>query len=133
NPIKTACTRRPTVIVFIFKAVIHWFFGLSVKRWFEPADDGNRNFFRFRPVQISYITRMLVLLVIIISSLASWKPKGPQPAAYGHLQTLADLIHEWPEGEDLFWGHKSKDKNRICHAGASEKGLGGIKMDRMYS
>ncbi|KAJ8581878.1 hypothetical protein M405DRAFT_923313, partial [Rhizopogon salebrosus TDB-379] len=39
---------------------------------------------------------------------------GPQPAAYGHLQTLANLVDEW--SPVMWWGHK-EDGVPYCHAG----------------
>lgn len=47
--------------------------------------------------------------------MATRRPHGPQPAAYGHVQTLANLVDVWTP--TMWWGHKSNLKP-ISHAGA---------------
>lgn len=62
------------------------------------------------------------LFTAMMSVLAFTSPAGPQPAAYGHLQTLADLIDYWPSRDErIFWGDKPtliSPYNHISHAGA---------------
>lgn len=48
-------------------------------------------------VALSVFTLTLTVIVL-------WRPKGPQPAAYGHVQTLANVIDEW--SATMWWGHK---------------------------
>lgn len=52
---------------------------------------------------------MFALLATCMTYLAVRRPKGVQPAAYGHIQTLSNLVDEWPEKPDmkLWWGYKS--------------------------
>ncbi|KZP23063.1 hypothetical protein FIBSPDRAFT_466563 [Athelia psychrophila] len=85
--------------------------------------------------QIWYLTAVLIGFAIITTLIANYKPHGPQPAAYGHFQTLADLIDEWHDV--VYWSHKS-DESDVCHAGTRDQRERGsltiqsIKMDRMY-
>ncbi|KAG2101819.1 uncharacterized protein F5147DRAFT_708153, partial [Suillus discolor] len=51
-----------------------------------------------------------------------WSPT----AAYGHLQTLANLIDEW--SPVMWWGHK-EDGIPYCHAGTSNHPLPDVEMD----
>jgi hypothetical protein len=74
------------------------------------------NFHTFPPHQIIYLTLGLLIFALISTFIARRRPRGPQPAAYGHLQTLANLVDEW--SSTMWWGHKSDDKV-ICHAGES--------------
>ncbi|KZP23066.1 hypothetical protein FIBSPDRAFT_859012 [Athelia psychrophila] len=83
--------------------------------------------------QLWYLSAALVGFAIITTIIANHEPSGPLPAAYGHFQTLANLIidecpipgdeksnpsHQWPPV--LYWGHKAgPDKDGICHAGVS--------------
>ncbi|KAG0698872.1 hypothetical protein DFH29DRAFT_1017075 [Suillus ampliporus] len=53
-----------------------------------------------------------------------------QPAAYGHLQTLANLVDEW--SPVMWWGHK-EDGVPYCHAGTSDHSLPDVKMDCVYA
>ena len=67
--------------------------------------------------------------IILITIVGFWRPQRVIPSTYGHLQTLVDLIDEWPTSESqiLYWGHKRyrnvRQENgevmRIGHAGTS--------------
>jgi len=52
----------------------------------------------------------------IITVVATHRPWSSQPATYGHLPTLVNLVDEWCE--TMFWGHKGNG-----HAGTSYKHL----------
>jgi hypothetical protein len=41
--------------------------------------------------------------------LATRRPQGPQPATFGHLQTLADLVDDWNTDDNghMWWGDKA--------------------------
>ena len=53
------------------------------------------------------------------------RPHTSQPSAYGHLQTLVDLVDEWHP--KMYWGHK-KDN----HAGTSSTRLRDVELDMRY-
>jgi hypothetical protein len=53
---------------------------------------------RFLPVFTLLGTALV--LVVFATILARWQPKGPQPATYSYIQTLADLIDDWYVGKD---------------------------------
>ncbi|KAI0809097.1 hypothetical protein BC629DRAFT_1590181 [Irpex lacteus] len=91
-----------------------------------------------RSVQIWYLAFALLLFSACMTYLAIRKPKGPQPAAYGHIQTLANLIDEWNPSMKMWWGHKSigdteKDGERVYHAGTDSSPLPPVKLDMFYS
>lgn len=67
------------------------------------------------PLQTGILAAGLVPLAIFVTIIAKYEPQGPQPAAYGHIQTLADLVDEW--SPRVYWGHKSTGEIE-CHAGA---------------
>ena len=62
--------------------------------------------------------------------IARYRGTGPQPVAYGHVQTIIDLIDSWHE--EMHWGHKSEDDESVCHAGTSNETLPVIRMDKDY-
>ncbi|KAI9375168.1 hypothetical protein BJX61DRAFT_495112 [Aspergillus egyptiacus] len=69
--------------------------------------------------------------------LALWRPRGYQPACWGNLQTLADLVDEWCDWEGrLWWGEKgvvSPDRE-VWHAGTcSSRRLDPVCKDKVYS
>ncbi|KZP07619.1 hypothetical protein FIBSPDRAFT_803859 [Athelia psychrophila] len=43
--------------------------------------------------------------------------RGAQPAAFGHIQTLVDVIDVW--APKIYWGYKASNKS-TGHAGTSE-------------
>jgi hypothetical protein len=67
-------------------------------------------------LQIIYLTIALFAFATVSTFVARRHPQGPQPAAYGHLQTLANLVDEW--SPTMWWGLKA-DGKPICHAGLS--------------
>ncbi|KZP02644.1 hypothetical protein FIBSPDRAFT_1055734 [Athelia psychrophila] len=82
-----------------------------------------------RCAQIWYLSAALVGFATITTLIAKYKPRGPLPAAYGHFQTLADLIDEWHPV--VYWGDKS-NQNNVFHAGTSNHRLPQVQMGRMY-
>ncbi|KAG1756049.1 hypothetical protein EDB19DRAFT_1957714 [Suillus lakei] len=47
----------------------------------------------------------LFIFACVFTIMALRRPRGPQPAAYGHVQTLANLVeYEW--SPVMWWGHK---------------------------
>ena len=77
------------------------------------------------PHPVEQIGNLCIALFIFACSftvVALYRPHGPQPAAYGHLQTLANLVDEW--SPVMWWGHK-EDGIPYCHAGIILVWLGG--------
>jgi hypothetical protein len=73
-------------------------------------------FHSYRPrKQILYLAMALIVFAFACTCIVARCPRGPQPAAYGHLQTLANLVDEW--SPTMWWGHKYED-TEIFHAGA---------------
>jgi hypothetical protein len=78
-------------------------------------------------------------LLDFFTGLALWKPRSTQPAAYGHLQTLADLIDDWEMDKlgRFWWGDRSgsEDGSGVRHAGMSarKEELGRVEMDHWYA
>jgi hypothetical protein len=63
-----------------------------------------------------YLTFAFFVFALVCTFIARRRPRGPQPAAYGHLQTLANLVDNW--SPTMWWGHKV-DGAVIYHAGES--------------
>ena len=145
----------PGLTLFLYKPILHWTYGLAVSTYFSVG-------LVMHPPQIIYLSVGAVLLAFFVSICAFWRPKGPQPATFGHLQTLVDLIDEWPEvGGRMFWGEKeggelagggdediadgdpgpvSEDileenlgnKTNTAHAGTASTMLKEIRSDQLY-
>ncbi len=122
----------PALVLFILKPVIHWLYSLAISVYFTDGVN-------MRTPQIFYLTGGAALLFIFTFICALWFPKGPQSAAFGHLQTFADLVDMWPKvGERIFWGQKDpadamlRDNGNIWHAGTAAKRLESVDFGKKY-
>jgi hypothetical protein len=124
----------PSVLLFFSKPALNWLFGQAI----SPAGTS----WIYYPIQIYNLTAGFFIFAIFLTFLGTKRPSGPQPAAYGHCQTLVNLIDEWHS--KMFWGHKSTEKEEeeeeeeeereeIFHAGTSSKKLGPIQKGRPYA
>ncbi|KAG1731079.1 uncharacterized protein EDB91DRAFT_1227285 [Suillus paluster] len=136
NPLKAFLANPLGLILFVLKPVLHWMFALSFV--FGPTAwrvDGNKI------VILQYTATMLVYQIMnlcialcifacVFTFVALRRPRGPQPATYGHLQTLANLVDEW--SPVMWWGHKEHGIP-YCHAGTSNHPLPDVEMDCVYA
>ncbi|KAG1801191.1 uncharacterized protein BJ212DRAFT_1591432 [Suillus subaureus] len=124
NPVKTIFTRPICLILFLAKPFLHWMFGLSFQIYNDIFDGA--------PPRLSIWNLCIALFIFasFFTFVARGRPCGPQPAAYGHLQTLANLVDEW--SPVMWWGHK-EDGIPYCHAGTSDHPLPDVKMDCVYA
>ena len=80
---------------------------------------------------------MAIILYTFIYFLVKRQPRGPQPATYGHLQTLVDLTDDRGTGHEgtLWWGDRGVGAHGFRKAGTAVKPklLGPILMDEVYS
>src|SRR5882762_10312029 len=68
----------------------------------------HNHFITHPSLQIFYLTIGLFIFAFVSTMVAIHHPRGPQPAAYGHLQTLTNLVDEW--SPTMWWGHKVSEK-----------------------
>ena len=124
NALVSMLKSRTAVTLFVLKAVIHWLYTLAVRIWWTGLT--------MCPPQIMYLGAGLVELALFVTFCAFWSPSGHQPAAFGHLQTMADLIDWWPrEHEGMFWGEKQEIRG-IPHAGTDRDPLGAVNASKAY-
>ncbi|KIM77824.1 hypothetical protein PILCRDRAFT_11719 [Piloderma croceum F 1598] len=126
NPLLSALMNKQSVGLFVVKSVLYWMFGLSLGYGAEGLSD---NALFMRPVQILYLSAALLLLAAGYTFMVTRQPSGCQPATYGHLQTLANLIDDW--SPLMWWGHKGG--GQICHAGTSDHPLPHVNMNTLYA
>ena len=113
-----------TVLLLVLKPVVHWLFGLGITFYFDWG-------IFMRQPQILYMSIAIIVLAVFGTFLCFKRPKGPQPATFGHVQTLVNLVDDW--NENMFWGHKGCDTNGICHAGTAHSELGKIMMTEVHA
>ena len=115
NSISAALRSPQTILLFAGKAAAHWTIGQS----FNISES---HFITVRTAPVFVLTALLALLAQFGTWLANDRPRGPQPAAYGHLQTLADLIDDWRGTK--YWGDKGVVPGLdIRHAGTLHRRL----------
>ncbi|KAG1869409.1 hypothetical protein DFJ58DRAFT_723259 [Suillus subalutaceus] len=131
NPVKTIFTHPICLILFVAKPFLHWMFGLSLNIS-DYALDGELSYLSVAmySAQIWNLCIALFILACFFTFVALRRPRGPQPASYGHVQTLANLVDEW--SPVMWWGHK-EDRIPYCHAGTSDHPLPDVKMDCVYA
>ncbi|KAK4548231.1 hypothetical protein LTR36_010101 [Oleoguttula mirabilis] len=119
DSVKAAFTSWQSLTLAGFKTVLHWCFGLSVQ-----VLNGR---VYFGAVQIVYLALLSSILASYVTYISARRPKAPQPAAFGHLQTLVNLVDEW--SAVLYWGHKSDGypASPACHAGTAASALPSVK------
>ncbi|KIK42830.1 hypothetical protein CY34DRAFT_750825 [Suillus luteus UH-Slu-Lm8-n1] len=132
NPLIPIFAHPICLILFVMKPFLHWMFGLATTVA-DGAEDGKLSgglaVLMFE-AQIWNLCVALFIFSCFFTFIVLRRPRGPQPAAYGHLQTLANLIDS-PLSPVMWWGHK-KD-GLVCHAGTSDHELQAIKMDCVYA
>jgi hypothetical protein len=111
NAMFSAMASLPGVTLFALKPVLHWFYGLAVSPYLTTG-------VFMRVPQIYYLSVGVAALTTFVSVCVFWRPSGPQPATFGHLQTLVDLVDEWPgEDERMYWGRKSSGDDAFVVSG----------------
>ncbi|KAG2038598.1 hypothetical protein BDR03DRAFT_861751, partial [Suillus americanus] len=113
--VKTLITHPICLVLFVTKPFLHWMFGLAFNIS-EQAFRGEVTIYGvfMYTAQIWNFCITLFMFACLFTYVALRRPRGPQPAAYGHLQTLANLVDEW--SPVMWWGHK-EDGIPYCHAG----------------
>lgn len=128
SPTRAAFTAWPTIFLLILKPVSHWMFGLSV-----VVNEYQAIIFHALPLFI--LAGLTLLLAVFATYLTFWKPRGPQPATYGDLRSLAELTDDWRDGDgsQIYWGDKTCDNGmafeRVAGTSANADNLIEIIMD----
>ncbi|KAI0459493.1 hypothetical protein F5B21DRAFT_455056 [Xylaria acuta] len=132
--VKAALFSWENSVLFVMKPLIHWLLGLSI-----GMEDG-RLFMNWQG--ILPLSGLILLLAIFATVLSRRAPSGTQPAAFGHLQSLNDLIDLWPETirRPIWWGDKgqietpnSQSLKGIRHAGTNMSALEVVRMNHLYA
>ncbi|KAG8533553.1 uncharacterized protein KY384_001293 [Bacidia gigantensis] len=135
--IKEACTSWETISLFIIKTAVHWAFGESPSVSFSAQ--GTSEFLMW-PNALFVLGAMMIVAAVFSTFLCYRRYSGPQPAAYGHLQTIVNFIDEWgPDGRPLYWGDKGPVAWgagwEVRHAGTAGEAsaVAPIRMDARYT
>ena len=119
--IKAAFGSWKVLCLFSFKAITHWLFGICI------SESGNLMYMSWEG--LFSVVGVLLALALFLTYLVDRRPDGTQPATWGHLQTLVDLVDEWAsDGKAMWWGDKgaqTKDSTKVNarHTGTTTRRL----------
>lgn len=169
NPLMAAVSSWENIVLFFAKAVLHWIMGQAMvpSLTFDfsealPAlaseqlggtasgelDYSDLGLRYGMQMQMSYprlfvYAALAILFAVFATFLAFRRRRGYQPAAMGHLPTLANLVDDWRTDDQgrLWWGDKSTEMDarsgtmRTRHAGTSPNKafVGPIHCDALYA
>ncbi|KZP02822.1 hypothetical protein FIBSPDRAFT_880000 [Athelia psychrophila] len=105
NPLVSVLGSWPNVLLLAAKPTLHWLFGLAI----NARATANP--------QIWNLAVALIVFTIGMTFLAFYRPRGLQPATFGNVQTLADVIDVW--APRIWWGYKVTNVS-TGHAGTSD-------------
>ncbi|KZP02940.1 hypothetical protein FIBSPDRAFT_1055551 [Athelia psychrophila] len=120
NPIIAVLGSWPNVMLLVAKPTLHWLFGLAMamRATANPQNDPLLTISIVnRPQQIWNLSGALLIVAIALTCLALYRPRGVQPATFGHIQTIANVIDVW--APRIWWGYKVTNES-IGHAGTSD-------------
>ncbi|KAJ5261806.1 hypothetical protein N7505_008673 [Penicillium chrysogenum] len=126
NALIRAATSWLAVMVFLLKVVLHWLFGNAISYAY------NWGIF-LRPPPLLYLSIGSFLLSAFVTYVCFRRPGGEQPATFGHIQTLVNLIDVWHL--DLFWGDKGAARDGpegVRHAGTASRPLEEVIQGQLY-
>jgi len=124
NALLTVAMSWKSVVLLALKPIVHWLFGLGMSFYVAWG-------IFMRPPQLLYLSFALIIVAGLGTHLCFARPKGPQPAAFGHVQTLINLIDDW--NEHLYWGDKGQGIDGIRHAGTANSELPPVIMTEEYA
>jgi hypothetical protein len=121
-------------MLLIFKSLLHWLLGQSMQPSIVEESLGASLTMNYARLFVYFICA--AAFASFATFLTVRKPKGPQPATYGHIQTLADLVDNWTLDEHgcFWWGDKGA-REGVRHAGmcSHREGLSRIRMNALYA
>lgn len=105
-------------MLLIFKFLLHWLLGQSVQPSFDYGGGRSNVWFAMNYAHLFVYVICTTIFASAITFLTFMKPKGPQPATYGHIQTIADVIGDWTlEKNGRFWWGDKGCREAVRHAG----------------
>ncbi|KAH0839601.1 hypothetical protein J3R83DRAFT_517 [Lanmaoa asiatica] len=130
HPLAAVFGSTLNMALLVSKPLLHWMLGLAISLS-GTAEGGYLTAIAVTmwPFQILNYAVALLIVSLTFTIIGLCGPKGPQPAAYGHVQTLANLIDEW--SPTMWWGHKNG--GYPCHAGTSDCRLPNVDMNALYA
>ncbi|KAK0712135.1 hypothetical protein B0H67DRAFT_555982 [Lasiosphaeris hirsuta] len=104
-------------VVFLSKSVVPWIFGFAVSC--------NRNIY-FATLPMVAVATVFLALGLFAEYLIRVRPKGSQPATYGNVLALVELVDDWGH-ERVFWGDKGVYEGEVRRAGTAGRMLGDVR------
>jgi hypothetical protein len=123
-------------MLVIFKSLLHWLLGQSIQPSFSFGNGDRNVWFTMNYARLFVYVICAFIFASFITFLAFMRPRGPQPATYGHIQTIADVVDDWAlDRNGRFWWGDKGCREGVRHAGMSsqKKDLGPIWKGALYA
>ncbi|KAK0302769.1 hypothetical protein LTR01_008536 [Friedmanniomyces endolithicus] len=117
NSIKAAFTSWQSLSLYFLKPLVHWLFGSSL----STSNFAGRSAAYMDNHFIFALGVANLILAILATLLSRHQPNGVIPSAWGHIQTLTNLVDDWGDGTvgKLYWGDKGLNQDGTRHAGTA--------------
>lgn len=94
------------LLLFILKHLSQWLFavGISINLAVQAE-------ILFSPLPLSALAGTSLFLVLFSRRMTVHVRRGTQPSTFGHLQTLADVVEQWPKRGELLKCRVGRDSN----------------------
>lgn len=147
NIVVSFLSSPPNLCLLASKSVAHWLFNRAVLPLiFLEADLSSTNQadntwentmteIKLFGVPVGFLAGLILVLLALTWYLACRCPVGPQPSKYGHIRTLAELIDDWGNGQQLYWGDKgvaSDSMSRCVGTSSNASDVGNLRFDAQY-
>lgn len=133
----SAISSWENALLFMGKVLLHWVLGEAMRPTLNPNKD--KFWFQMGYSRLLVYSILAIAMAVFATYLALRRYDGCQPAALGHMQTLADLVDDWTtDGHGrIWWGDKTglcHIQSRCRHAGTScrKEELGPILVKDLY-
>lgn len=131
NPLVVVLGSPLNVALLCAKPLLHWMLGLAINlAGTSTSELLTAVAVSMFPIQIFNLTGALFVVALIFTIVSIVGRSGPQPAAYGHIQTLANLIDDW--SPVMWWGHKISGLP-YHHAGTDSRPLKEVMINQWYA
>lgn len=115
----------PSAVIFIYKALVPWIFSYAFSCF---------TYLYIAVFPLLTITVLYLTLGIFAEYLIRVRGKGPQPATYGHIRALIELVDEW-DHDPMFWGDKGEYTyiQGVRVAGTAGRRLADLRAGTLYT
>lgn len=133
SPARATLRSWLTISMTLLQAGVSWIVGQAIVLYgYNEEDTGSQDhpprdmtdtYIHFSSSRLILVSAALATVAVFATVMAFWSTRSQQPAAFGHIQTLSNLMDEVPVGTKRFyWGDKGvtrAESRDVAHAGTA--------------